>query len=71
MKRVIWTSLVSLAAFTSVISTDIRPAQANGRVVYHGVRGAYHSAQEGDSSAFLFCAFIVVAGVGSAIANAK
>ena len=71
MKRAILTSLVSLAAFTSVMSADIKPAQASGRAVYHGARGAYNSAQEGDSSAFLFCAFIVVGGIASGIANAK
>lgn len=66
MKRVILTSLVFLAAFTSVMSADIRPAQANGRAIYHGAKGAYNSAQNGSGGGMLFGLFLIVGGVAAA-----
>ena len=71
MKRVILTSLVSVAAFTSVMSADIKPAEANGRGLYMAGKGAYHSAQEGNSGALIFFGFLFVGGVISAASNAK
>ena len=71
MKRVILTSFISLAAFTSVISADVKPAQAHGAALYKAGKGAYNSAQEGDYGTFIFCAFLVVASVVAAVSNSK
>lgn len=65
MKRVILTSLVSLATFTSVMSADIRPAEARGNLLVNGTRSAYDSAQEGDFTGIFVGLFFVAAGVAS------
>ena len=71
MKRVILTSLVSLAAFSSVMSADIKPAQANARGVYVAGKAAYQSAQEGNDGALIFFGLLFAGGVISVASKAK
>jgi len=66
MKRVILTSLVSLAAFTSVMSVDMKPAEAGrGNLVVNGAKSAYGSAEEGDFTGIFVGLFFAAAGVAS------
>ena len=71
MKNAILALLISLTAFTSVMSANVKPAQANGRGLYMAGKGAYHSAQEGNGGALIFFGLLFVGGVVSAAQNSK
>jgi len=71
MKKTILTSLIALTALTSILSTDIKPAEASaGSALYNVGRSTYNAIENGDeetaNTGFWLMGIIVFGGIACA-----